>query len=77
MTVDQEAVDGTVRHFEYTANYDGKDNPIIGNSQNGDTIARTRINATTTKAVNKKSGKVTTTQTAVVSSDGKTWTLTT
>ena len=59
------------------AHYDGKDKPIVGNSPNGDTLARTRINATTTKTVNKKGGKITTTNTTVVSSDGKTLTITT
>lgn len=75
--VDTVSDDGTVRHYESTASYDGKDNPIVGNSPNGDTIARTRIDATTTKTVNKKGGKITTTSTNIVSSDGKTRTLTT
>jgi len=39
--------------------------------------ARTRINATTIQTVNKKGGKVTTTNTSVISSDGKTRTITT
>jgi hypothetical protein len=51
------------RHWEYAASYDGKDNPVIGNSLNGDMIARTRINATTVKTVNKQDGKITTTGT--------------
>jgi hypothetical protein len=75
-TVDIVVADGTVRHFEYTANYDGKDNPVIGNSVNGDTMARTRINTNTTKIVNKQDRKVTVTQTSVVSKDGKTRTVT-
>jgi hypothetical protein len=66
-----------VRHWEVTANYDGKENPVRGNNPNGDMVACTRINATTTRAVSKKGGKVTVTQTFVVSSDGKTWTDTT
>jgi hypothetical protein len=40
-------------------------------------IARTRVDASTVKAVNKKGGKVTTTNTSVVSSDGKIRTVTT
>ena len=63
-----------VRHWEVTAKYDGKDNPVTGNNLNGDMVACTRINATTTRAVSKKGGNVTVTQTFVVSSDGKTWT---
>jgi hypothetical protein len=72
----QDAVnaDGTVRHFEFTVNYDGKDNPITGNAPNGDTVARTRIDATTTKTVVKKGGEITTTLTSVMSSDRKTLT---
>ena len=76
-TVDQTMADGTVRHWEYTAGYDGKDNSIVGNNPDADMIARTRVNATTVKSVNKKGGKVTTTQMTVVSSDGKTRTVTT
>jgi hypothetical protein len=75
--VDTVGADGTVRHYEYTVNYDGKDSPVVGNSPYGDMTARTRIDATTTRSVNKKGGKVTTTQTTVVSSDGKTRTVTT
>src|SRR2546426_611531 len=54
--VDLVSDDGTVRHYESTAKYDGKDNPVVGNSATGDVLARTRINATTTKTVNKKDG---------------------
>jgi hypothetical protein len=53
-------------------NDDGKDNRITGNSPFGDTVARTRLNPTTTQMVFKKDGKVTTTQTSVISADGKT-----
>lgn len=75
-TVDAVAADGAVSHYTYTANYDGKDYPVVGNSANGDAISRTRVNATTTTGVNKKGGKVTTTGAYVVSSDGKTLTIT-
>jgi hypothetical protein len=72
-----DAADGTVRHWESTANYDGKDNPVTGNPPNGsDMVARSRLNATTTKAVNKKGGKIISTQTRVMSGDGKTLTTT-
>jgi hypothetical protein len=77
LIVDTAGADGTMRHYEYTVNYDGKDSPVVGNSPYGDMTARTRVNATTTKSVNKKGGKITTTQTTVVSSDGKTRTVTT
>ena len=74
---DQVAADGTTRHWEVTANYDGKDNPVTGNNPDADMVARTRVNANTVQAVNKKGGKVTTTQTSTVSADGKTRTVTT
>jgi hypothetical protein len=73
---DSVAVDGTARHAEYTVVYDGKDNPITGSSLNGDVAAGTRIDANTVKFIYKKDGKVTITQTGVVSSDGKTYTIT-
>ena len=31
VVVDQTMADGTERHFEFTANYDGKDSPVTGN----------------------------------------------
>ena len=75
--VDQPQADGSVRHWEFTANYDGKDSPVTGNNPDADTVARTRINATTIQTISKKGGKVTTTQTSAVSADGKTRTVTT
>ena len=77
VTVDQSMDDGTTRHFEFTANYDGKDSPVTGTYADADMVARTRLNATTVQTVNKKGGKVTTTQTSEVSADGKTRTVTT
>lgn len=76
-TIDSVDGDGTVRHYTYTANYDGKDAKITGNNANADTTALTRVNATTVRSINKKAGKITVTQTAVVSADGKTRTVTT
>ncbi len=75
--VDQVLADGTKRHYEFTANYDGKDSPVTGNNPELDTVARTRTNANTVQTIAKKGGKVTTTQSSVVSSDGKTRTVTT
>ena len=74
-TVDTVIVDGTVRHWVFTANYDGKDYPITGNGPYGDTVALTRVDANTTRSVYKLKGTVTATQTAVVSADGKTRTV--
>jgi flagellin-like hook-associated protein FlgL len=75
--VDQVAGDGTARHWEFTANYDGKDSPVTGNNPDADMVARTRTNANTVQTISKKGGKVTTTQASVVSTDGKTRTVTT
>lgn len=77
VSVDQALPDGTKRQYSFTANYDGKDAPIVGNNPDSDTVARTRVNASTIRTVSKKDGKVTTTQTSEVSSDGKTRTVTT
>jgi hypothetical protein len=75
--VDQALADGTMRHWEFTTNYDGKDSPVTGNNPDADMVARTRTNANTVQTISKKGGKVTTTQTSAVSSDGKTRTVTT
>ncbi len=76
VTVDQVPASGPAVHYAYTANYDGKDVPVVGNP-NADMAARTRVNATTTKLVNKKGGQVMSTVTIAVSEDGKTLTITT
>ena len=76
VTVDGVAADGSTLHYAYTANYDGKDVPVVGNP-NADMAARTRVNATTTKLVNKKGGQILSTVTLIVSPDGKTLTITT
>ena len=77
LTVDLVGADGKASHWMFTANYDGKDNPVTGSSPYGDAVALTRIDAQTTRVVSKASGKVTVTQTIVVSGDGKTRTVTT
>lgn len=77
VVVDQAQADGSVRHWEFTANYDGKDSKVTGNNPDADTVARTRIDAHTVQTVSKKNGKVTTTQASTVSADGKTRTVTT
>jgi hypothetical protein len=60
---------------EYTANYDGKDNPVTGNPD-WDTVSLKRINANTVEFTRKRAGKVVQTATSVVSKDGKTRTIT-
>ena len=60
---------------EYTANYDGKDNPVAGNPD-WDSVALKRINANTVEYTRKRAGKVVQTATSVISKDGKTRTIT-
>ncbi|MCM3881404.1 MAG: hypothetical protein ND807_14950 [Vicinamibacterales bacterium] len=76
VTVDQVPADGPAVHYTFTANFDGKDVPVAGNPF-GDTAARMRVNATTTKTVNKKGGQILSTFTLVTSADGKALTITT
>ena len=76
VTVDSVPADGPAIHYAVTANYDGKDVPVV-DSPNGDTAARRRVNATTTELVNKQGGNILSTVTLVVSADGKTLTITT
>ena len=75
LVVDQTMADGAARHWEFSANYDGKDVAITGNNPDADTVARTRIDANTVQTVSKKAGKVVITQTSEVSADGKTRTV--
>jgi hypothetical protein len=75
-TVDLVGTDGTKSHWEFTANYDGKDYPITGNSPYGDAVVVKRVDARTIQTMGKYQGKPTTTHTIVVSPDGKTRTAT-
>jgi hypothetical protein len=76
-TVDLVSTEGTATHWEFSANLDGKDNPVTGNSPYGDTVALTRVDARTIKITSKQNGKETTVSTIVVAADGKTRTSTT
>lgn len=75
-TVDLVAQDGTPSKWSFTAQPDGKDNPIVGDNPFGNTLSVTRVDARTVKATIKQDGKVTVTQTVTVSEDGKTRTIT-
>jgi len=71
------AANGSRTAWSYTANYDGKDNPISGTGPSGaDTIALKRINPNPTELTFKKAGKVVRTARRVVSKDGKVMTIT-
>lgn len=76
VTVDLVGTDGTPYHWSFTAKYDGKDNPVMGKTPFGNTVAVSRVDDHTTNITTKLDGKVTVTQTMVVSADGKTRTLT-
>lgn len=66
---------GNPIHIEYTANFDGKDYPVIGNP-NSDALFLKRMDAYTVEGANKKAGKVIRTFRRAVSKDGKTLTVT-
>ena len=61
--------------MEFQAKFDGKEVPFTGNPD-ADMIALKLIDANTIESVSKLKGKVTLTVRGVVSSDGKTRTLT-
>ena len=67
--------DGTRMTLEWAAHYDGKDYKYTG-SPDYDTIVLKRVDANTSEATLKKGGKVVQTAKVVVSSDGKTRTIT-
>ena len=77
VSVKTEPASGPTQQWSYTSNLDGKDAPITGNNPSADTTAVKRIDANTLEIVNKKGGKITTTQKNVVSADGMTRTVTT
>jgi hypothetical protein len=71
MTVEL-VVDGKKMNWAFTANYDGKDVPVTGDSPYGDMSSLKRIDSRTTQIDSKYQGKPTTVHTIVVSADGKT-----
>ena len=74
VTVDGVSGDGSKHAYSYTANYDGKDNPVTG-SPVIDTIAYKRIDENTVEATTKKAGKVAANIKIVVAKDGKSMTV--
>ena len=76
-TVDAVGPDGASSHWAFTGAYVGKDVPLSGNNPFGyETASRKRISATTTETTYKKGGMVLGVTTSVLSSDGKTLTIT-
>jgi hypothetical protein len=76
VSVDGVTADGKKIHSEWTGKFDGKDYPVSGDPTS-DTRAYKRVNASTLAMTLKKDGKVTATGQIVVSSDGKTRTVST
>jgi hypothetical protein len=70
--------DGAALNYGFTVKYDGKDNPITGSGMpyGADQIAIKRLSTHKFFATLKKDGKVVGTSSSIVSSDGKTTTLT-
>ncbi len=69
--------DGTGKPIatEYTAKYDGKDNPVSGEADY-DVVSLKRVSPLSVTITRKKNGKVVQTVTRVVSADGKLLTVT-
>ena len=76
VTVDGTDGDGKPAHNEWTGKFDGKDYPVTGDPSGADTRSYTKVDDHTLAFTNKKGGKVTITGRGVVSSDGKTRTVT-
>jgi hypothetical protein len=72
---DSVEADGKPSHWQYSAKYDGKDYRVTG-ATDTDTIALTKINASTFTWVEKKDRKETSGGRNVISNDGKTMTVT-
>ena len=70
------SADGKPMSGGYTANYDGKDYPMVG-SPAVDTVSFRRIDANTIERTDKKAGKVVQVLTRVMAKDGKSFTVTT
>jgi hypothetical protein len=70
-----ENAQGAPIHVEFTAKYDGQDNPVTG-SPDFNSIALKRIDTDTIEATIKKDGMVMGTSRTVISHDGQTRTLT-
>lgn len=75
VTTDGTDNEGKPSHSEWTGKFDGKDDPVTGDS-NTDTRSYTKVNERTLTFSNKKGDKVTISGRLVVSPNGKTRTVT-
>ena len=76
LTSEGMSADGKPVKTSYTANYDGKDYPMVG-SPAVDTVSFRRIDVNTLERTDKKAGKVVQVLTRVMAKDGKSFTVTT
>ena len=75
IAVDLTPATGAAVHWEVSG-ASGAQLPVVGTNANADTYVFKRVNATTLEAQYMKAGKPTIKQTAVISADGKTLTIT-
>jgi len=75
VTIKTVNADGQSTVVEHPANYDGKDYPITGSTQ-ADVIALKQIDTYTSEAILKHAGQILATSQRVVSTDGKSMTVT-
>jgi hypothetical protein len=75
VTTDGTDKDGQPIHTEWTGKFDGKDYPLMGDPS-ADTRSYTKVNARRLSLTNKKNGKLTISGSIVLSTDGKSRTLT-
>lgn len=75
IVVDVTPGEGPAQHWEMTAGWDGKDNPVTGNPT-ADTISMKKVSDLAGESTMKKDGKVTATNVRRLSADGKTLTIT-
>jgi len=76
VTSDGISGDGKPTHIEWNGKFDGKDYPVTGDP-NSDMRSYKKVDDHTLELTGKKAGKVTTTGRIVVSTDGKTRTVST
>jgi hypothetical protein len=74
VTVDGVSADGSKHGYSYTANFDGKDNPVTG-SPMIDAVAYKKIDDNTYEGTSKKAGKVVSNVRIAVAKDGKSMTV--
>ena len=75
VTVEGTDGDGKALHSEWTGKFDRKEYPVTGDA-NSDMRSYKKVNDHTLAFTNKQGGKVTTSGQGIVSSDGKTRTVT-